>query len=59
MAGHLRRELEAGEIIPVTLAQVGPGQHTAVDAGSERVRALENHLATIRALRQKYFGGAS
>ena len=39
-----RRELDAGEI-------------TAVDAAYERVRALENHLATIRALRQKYFGG--
>jgi hypothetical protein len=41
-----RRELEAGEI-------------TAAEAAAERVRAMEIHLAAIRALRQKYFGGPS
>jgi hypothetical protein len=33
------------------------GEITAVEAAYERVRALETHLATIRALRAKYFGG--
>jgi hypothetical protein len=39
-----RRELDAGEI-------------TAAEAATERVRALEAHLAAIRALREKHFGG--
>jgi len=38
-----RRELDNGEI-------------DAIDGANERVKALEAHLATIRALRVKYFG---
>jgi hypothetical protein len=38
-----RRELDAGEM-------------TAAEAAAERVRAMEAHLAAIRALRKKYFG---
>jgi len=41
-----RRELDAGEISPA-------------EAAAERVRALETHLARIRALRVKHFGGTS
>lgn len=44
--GIFRRKLDAGEI-------------TAAEAAAERVRAMEEHLRTIRSLREKYFGGPS
>jgi hypothetical protein len=45
LLGNIRRDFDAGEI-------------TALEAAGDRINALEEHLATIKQLRTKYFGGS-
>jgi hypothetical protein len=45
LLGNVRRDFDAGEI-------------SAAEAASERVDIMERHLATIKMLRAKHFGGS-
>jgi len=46
------------EQLAILRREEADGEITTCEAAAERVRALEAHLAAIRALRARYFGGS-
>jgi hypothetical protein len=52
----LTADAELDKWLAIFRDELSRGEITEVDAAHERVRAMERHLAVIRALRVKYFG---